>query len=271
MESTATGAAQDFTLTEADGSALLLGGATVRPGSDAALDLGAGITATSSTNTFTDLVPGVTLTLAPETAIGAVGTVKVERAATQLSDAVSDIVTKMNALLAEIDKDTAYNSTSKVAGVLGGDSLARNLRSTVLGTVFPGDGTSLAAMGVNTTRDGSLVFDAAKFATAYAANPAGTADAFTSTSQGFADRVATAAKSLSDPRTGTITSAITGQQTGIKRLQDSIDGWDIRLASRRETLTRQFTALETALNQMQNQSSWLTSQLDSLSSLSSNS
>ena len=68
-ESTKTGAASSFTLTNGDGTDLL-GGATVRTGTDAQISMGLGITATSSTNTFTDLVPGVSLTLGPTAAIG---------------------------------------------------------------------------------------------------------------------------------------------------------------------------------------------------------
>ena len=49
-------------------------------------------------------------------------------------------------------------------------------------------------------------------------------------------------------------------------LNKSIDAWDDRLELRRATLERQYTALEKALSQLSSQSSWLTSQLDALSS-----
>jgi flagellar hook-associated protein 2 len=267
VESTETGAAQDFDLTALDGSALL-GGATVRAGTDAALDLGAGITVTSTSNTFTDLVPGVTVTLGADTAIGAVSSIDVKRDATKLSTAVSDLVTSMNAILGEIDKNTAYDSASKSGGVLAGDAGVRALRNSVLSTVFSASGTSLAKVGISTTRDGTVTFDATKFAAAYAADPDGTAAQFTTAANGFADRVAKMATAASDPYKGTVTSAITGRNDGIKRLQASIDDWDVRLGQRRETLQRQYTALETALSQMNSQSSWLSSQLSSLSSSS---
>jgi flagellar hook-associated protein 2 len=265
VESTATGASQDFTITAGDGSALL-GGATVRAGTDAALDLGLGITATSTTNTFAGLVPGVTLTLAPDTAVGAKSTVGVTRNVSTLSASVADLVTSLNDVLSEIDTDTAYDSTTKTGGVLGADAMPRNLRSTLLNTVFPTDGTSLAQVGISTTRDGKLVFDSAKFAAAYAADPAGTEAKFTTASNGFAERVHQAAETASRSSDGLITAAITGRQAGISRLQGSIADWDTRLALRQESLQRQFTAMETALNQMNSQSSWLSSQIKSLSS-----
>ena len=53
--------------------------------------------------------------------------------------------------------------------------------------------------------------------------------------------------------------------------QERIDNWDIRLALRKQTLTTQFTAMETALNALDSQSSWLKQQLSSLPSWSSSS
>ena len=264
VESTATGVAQDFDLTAADGSPLL-GGATVRAGSDAAVDLGAGISVTSTTNTFADLVPGVTLTLGADTAVGTVSTIDVKRDATKLSTAVSDLVTAMNAVLGEIDSVTANGATTGGAGgVLAGDAGLRNLRSTLLSTVFADSGVSLATYGVATTRDGKVSFDATKFGSTYAADPAGTAVQFTSAAEGFAARVQTVSEAASDPLDGSVTAAITGRRSGITRLQTSIDDWDLRLAQRRTNLERQFTALETAMSQMSSQSSWLASQLSSL-------
>lgn len=270
VESTATGVAQDFDLTAADGSPLL-GGAVVRAGSDAALDLGAGISVTSTSNTFADLVPGVTLTLSPETAVGAVSTIGVQRDSAKLNTAVSDLVTAMNAIVTEIDGASAYNSITKTSGLLGGDASIRQLRSSVLSSVFPTTGNSLASVGINTTRDGKLVFDAAAFTAAYASDPEGTAERFTTGTDGFAARVETMAKAASDPYTGTLSTSITGRQSGITRIQSSIDNWDTRLELRQASLTKQFNALEVALNRMSSQSSWLTSQLSALSGNSSDS
>jgi flagellar hook-associated protein 2 len=47
-------------------------------------------------------------------------------------------------------------------------------------------------------------------------------------------------------------------------MRDRIDAWDRSLTLRRATLDRQFSALETALSQMQSQSSWLSSQISTL-------
>lgn len=263
VESIETGAASDFALTAEDGSALLAG-AQVRAGSDAVIDLGLGISVTSTTNTFADVLPGMSLTLAPDAAAGDTATVAVSRDTATLTAGVKDLVDSLNTLLKDIDAQTGYNAASKTSGALSGDPATRSLRNALLTSVYPTGGGSMAAMGIEVTRDGTLKLDEEKLTAAYAADPAGVAAAFTSPGNGFADRVAGVAKGASDARTGTISASITGRQSGIQRLENSVEGWDRRLELRRTTLSRQFTALETALGAMSSQSSWLASQIASL-------
>ena len=73
----------------------------------------------------------------------------------------------------------------------------------------------------------------------------------------------------SDATTGTLVALANGQDSLVKDIQDRIDAWDLRLAKRKETLTRQFTAMETALSSLKNQSTWLAGQINSLPSSSS--
>lgn len=270
-ESASTGAATSFTLTNGDGSGLL-GGSTVRAGEDAQISLGVGITATSTTNTFTDITPGVTLTLAASATVGSTVSVKVAQDPTSVSTAVSELVDQVNQLLTTIDAQTATKSDTAAAGVLVGDPTARSLRNQLLETVFGGT-ESLASLGIQTDRYGKLVFDADKFKTAYAADPAGVAAKFTTgatpEAAGWAARVATVAKTASSSTDGTITASINGHATSIDRLGKSITDWDDRLAMRRTSLERQYTALETALSTLSSQSSWLASQIASLPTYSS--
>jgi flagellar hook-associated protein 2 len=133
-----------------------------------------------------------------------------------------------------------------------------------MNSIYPTNGTSLASLGIQTTRDGKLTFDAAKFTTAYNADPTAVAEKFTTEGNGFAARLEKVAKAASNSTTGTVTSAITGRKSEIKRLNENIDSWDLRLELRRTTLERQYTALETAMSSMTSQSSWLTAQIDSL-------
>jgi flagellar hook-associated protein 2 len=263
VESAATGAAGDFTLTDATDGSAILGGATVRQGRDAQVTVGDSIVATSSSNTFADLVPGVTITLAAGAASGTTSEVVLARDPAATTTAVKGLVDAMNSLLADIDTQTKTSSTAK--GVLAGDAGVRSVRDGLLASVFPGDGTSLADLGIQTDRYGKLVLDEAAFKKAYEADPTAVQGRLTAPDTGFVARVKAAADSASDRATGTLTTAITGANAKISRLDDGIEAWDLRLELRRTALTRQFTALETALNQMSSQSSWLAGQLSSLS------
>ncbi len=277
VESTATGADSTFTLTAEDGTDLL-GGATVRAGTDAAITVGTD-TVHSATNTFTGILPGVDVTLSPATPPGTAVELTVATDTTAAKASVKAMVDAVNAVLDDLASATRSNATSTSSSSstttsstnrLAGDPVLRSVQYALTDAVFPTDGTSMSTVGVQVDRYGRLTFDEAAFDSAVASDPTAVTAAITGTT-GFAARVQAAATSASDPIDGAITSTITSRKTQISRLQDSIDSWDDRLALRKETLTRQYTALETALSNLQSQSSWLSSQIASLSSSSSES
>jgi flagellar hook-associated protein 2 len=268
VTSSATGADSDFTLANLDGSALL-GGAVVTSGQDAEITVGSDVLHSAS-NTFTGSVNGLDITLDAGVAAGTTVDVTVNRDTTSLTTSVKELVDAVNSAIADIDKLSAYNSATKKSAVLAGDTAVRGVRTALLESVYPADGTTMAGVGIQTDRYGKLVFDEAAFKAALAKDPSAVTAAFaTTTTEGFATRVQSVAKAASDSVDGTVTTAINGRTAGIDRMQDSIDDWDLRLELRRDTLTRQFTALESALSRMNSQSSWLAGQLGALSGSSS--
>ncbi len=102
----------------------------------------------------------------------------------------------------------------------------------------PIDGKSPSEYGITITKTGTLEFDATKFGEALAKDPTATMAAVTT----IAGRVADAAKQASDPATGLISSKIIGQQSTAKDFTAQIENWDDRLATRRTTLQRTYTA-----------------------------
>jgi flagellar hook-associated protein 2 len=265
VDSTTTGAAGDFTLTSGDGTDLL-GGATVRAGQDASITVGTD-TIHSATNTFSNLLPGISVTLGT----GAVAGTNVDLAATTdakaMSDKVKSLVDAMNSILSDIDSSTKGSVDGSKAGPLAGDSTLRGVRNAITSTLYSAGGGTLADYGVEIDRTGKFTFAADKFQAAYAADPVGVSQKFVDgTVPGFMARVAKAATNASDSATGSVTKALQGMNTTIKDLNDRIDAWDVRLALKQTTLKRQFSALETALNQMQSQSSWLAGQIAGLPS-----
>ncbi|NUR09861.1 MAG: flagellar filament capping protein FliD [Nocardioidaceae bacterium] len=267
-----TGAGSDVTLTQADGSALL-GGATATAGRDAQITVGAD-TVSSSTNTFTGISTGLDVTLAPGTPANTAVDMTITRDQSAAQTSLQGLVDAANDLLTQIDTLTKYDASTKTAGALVADATVRSLRDRVLDTVTKAaDGSTMASLGVQTDRYGKIVFDTATFAKAYAADPtsvvAKLGAASTATVPGFASRLQAMAKAASDSVSGTLTLSIQSRQSTVTSLQDRIDDWDTRLAAKKDALTTQFTHLEVALSKLQSQASWLSGQINSLSSSSS--
>jgi flagellar hook-associated protein 2 len=242
-----------------------------------------GYEVTSATNTFAGLLDGTTITVTePASNV----TVKVADDPTAVAAKVSSLVNSANGLL---DAISSYTKVDSNAAALKGDATLRQLATQVLDTVsrLTGAGTSAASAGLQLTRHGKFVFDEAKFTSALAADPAlvrkiftsstvepgqdqslGTADDVT-TPTGVAGKLEALAKRASDSATGMLTALAKSKDSAADDLEDRIADWDIRLELRRTALTRQFTAMETALGSLQNQSQWLGAQLASLPSWSS--
>jgi flagellar hook-associated protein 2 len=211
-----------------------------------------GYSVTSSSNTFTNLMPGVTLTA---TKIESGVTIDVAADSGGIADKIKAMVDAANAVLSEVTKQTKYDAASSKGSALTGDFMVRQISQTVLSAVSQGqaDIGSLSKLGVQLDRDGTLSFKKADFEAAYVADP---------------DKIQTAGiamagtfEALAKKQTDNVTSAITGRKSLIDSMNDQIDDWDLRLEARREALTKQYAALETALSNLKSQSSYLSSQL----------
>ncbi|WP_278045021.1 flagellar filament capping protein FliD [Krasilnikovia cinnamomea] len=165
----------------------------------------------------------------------------------------------------------------------------------------PGALSSFADIGISLTRDGTVKFDKTKFVAELAKDPEKTAryfDSYTETdsktaanpgglgtegkfqpdydvARGLGRKLETLSLLATegvirpgDPaskvKQGTLQGLIQHRNDTISDLNDQISSWDDRLALRRLNLERQFSAMETALNSLHQQSNWLASQISSL-------
>jgi flagellar hook-associated protein 2 len=257
----------------------------VTQGTNAKLTIGTGTgyTMTSPTNTFSGLVDGTTITVTEPISNVTLSVVSNPQA---VADKVAALVSAANGLL---DAIASYTKPDSKSAALKGDSTLRQLSTQILDTVSStlGADGSLAGAGLQLTRDGHFVFDSTKFLDKMSADPTVLRRMFTEENRttgvdgiggnkddvvtpiGIVGRLAKLAVSASDETTGTLTLLAKSKDTAATDLQERIDNWDIRLELRRNALSRQFTAMETALSTLQNQSSWLSSQISSLPSWSS--
>ena len=276
-----SGAENRFSLTGAG----TFGDTTV--GTDAELkigDAGGAYSVYSKTNTFDSVMPGATLTVSKKESTPVTVTVASDPDA--VAAKVSALVDAVNAAINTVKTYTsnAQGSTAALKGDYSLTSLAGRLLDAVAGAI--GADGSPAKIGFQLTKDGRVTFDKAKFVTALKETPdlgqrmisgtaasngpdgvAGGGDDVVAVT-GIAAKLLGIAKSASDATTGSIVALANGQDSLVKDYKARIEAWDLRLEKRRETLTRQFTAMETALSSLRNQSTWLAGQINSLPSAS---
>ncbi len=234
----------------------------------------------SATNTFDGLLPGVTLTATkqdPSTPI----TVSVGADPEAVAAKVQALVDAVNGAISNVK--TYTNNSKGSTAALKGDYAVGQLAGQLLDAVSFAIGSdgSPAQVGFQLTKDGKVTFDKNKFLSALSADPAmaqrmvagndagpgvdgvaGTADDVAA--GGIAGRLLGVARAASDSATGSLVKLAEGQDSLVKDITDRIASWDLRLAKRKETLTRQFSAMETALSSLKNQSTWLAGQLSQL-------
>jgi flagellar hook-associated protein 2 len=260
-----TGAAGAFTLSGTSASMT-----TITTAQDAEATLWKGTAAeqvvTSSSNTFAGVLSGVSITAMAASTDPV--SITVARDAAAASKVAKDFVGSLNEVFALISTKSVVTTTttngvtSVNGGVFTGDSTVRSAKQSLLSAAsMPVNGLSPSEIGISVTKTGVLEFDAQKFAAALASDPA----KVESTMQELASRVAGAATQASDKYDGTLTSKITGQESLAKNLSGQIEDWDTRLENRRATLSRTYSAMEVRLSALNAQSSYLTSQLASLS------
>jgi len=275
-----SGSAANFSIGAADAFDVVTTGAnaTLKVGSTNPYEV------SSATNTFAGLLPDTTITVS-KASIDTPVTVGVTSDPDTVASKVSALISAANGVLSTV---TSYTSASSATATLKGDSTLRGLASQVLSAISSAVGTdgSAAAAGLQLNRDGTIAFDSAKFTEKLKSDPAVVQRLFAGTPAslgadkavggnddvaavtGIAGRLFDIGKAASDTTTGTLTLLAKSEDSQAKDLEARIADWDLRLALRQTALTRQFTAMETALGSLQNQSTWLSGQLASLPSWS---
>ncbi|MBB1117957.1 flagellar filament capping protein FliD [Stenotrophomonas sp. W1S232] len=217
----------------------------------------------ADSNTFTDLVEGMTITLDKETA-GQSHKLSIEADSSLAKGSLQSFVSTYNATLGALRSASSYNAETKTASALTGDAMVRGLQSQLRG-ILGGDNISqLKALGITAAKDGSLSFSSSQFDKVQAEQPALAASLL-----GKEGRLSSSLKSLFDANLdsgkGLLVQRSDSLNKQIGKLERELDDLDVRMEKAYERYTRQFTAMDTLVAQMQNTSSYLTSQLANLS------
>jgi flagellar hook-associated protein 2 len=162
-------------------------------------------------------------------------------------------------LFAANSAGTGAAFTASVGGVAASRDIAgRNIVGMIDGRAASGSGNVLTLNSATSRANGlSLAIDVTDDDIAASAGAIGDV----SYTPGLAQKLSTLLNDVTDKSTGALARAQQSRVDDVKAFQEQIDAWDIRLATRRTTLTRQFTAMETALASLKSSSSAITNLL----------
>jgi len=130
-----------------------------------------GLAITSSSNQITDAIEGVTLNLKDVTS-GTPVNISVQRDTSTITSNVQSFISSYNDMIGTIKSLTSYDASTGSAGILLGDSIARNVASQVRNLIsssvsgLTGNYTSLVNLGITTQADGTLTLDQTKLSSA---------------------------------------------------------------------------------------------------------
>lgn len=134
-----------------------------------------GISITKTSNTVTDVIQGMTLNLL-KTNSGTPATLTVSKDTSAVTTSVNAFVSAYNSVNKAVGDLTAFDSTTKVAGLLQGDSSAISIQNrirrtlTASVTALTGAFTTLSDIGVAFQTDGTLALDSTKLQAAIDTN-----------------------------------------------------------------------------------------------------
>jgi len=226
-----------------------------------------GITVSSATNKVEGAIEGVTFQLVGKST--STVDLTISNDATAMQADVEAFVKAYNDLATYLANQTKYDSASKTAGALQGDSGANALRAALRGLGSSTSGTSsvfdrLAEVGLDPQSDGTLKINTTKLKTALASpaelqkmfslNGAGTAD------DGFAQKIKNWSETLLG-FDGAITTRNTSLQSQITANTKKQTAFEDRMTTVEARLKAQYATLDTKMGSLTALSTYITQQI----------
>jgi|SRR6056297_46377 len=277
-----------LTLTDADGTSLSALGldpsdpaVLVETGQSAIFSIN-GIDIERNSNAISDAVEGLTLELGAETVEGETVNLCVSNDTAAAAEKVEAFIEQYNSTLAFMQEksDAGNPETAGSAGTLAGDSTLQRMISTLRTTVgrsisgLDSQYSDASQLGITTVdKYGALQLDASKLTSALEDDAGAVANFFHDTDSegkeiGLTANLETYLNSLIAAGTGIVEVREDGLARSLETLSDRMEAFNDRMEMREAYYIRTFAALDVALQQAESQMSWLTSQLGSLSGLS---
>jgi flagellar hook-associated protein 2 len=260
-----TGVAADaLSITETSTGALgqALGASIISPAANASFVVD-GLTFKRTSNTVSDALPGTTLVLKGISSAGP-ETLSLDADAKTTGANVQKFVDAFNRVMSLVQSQLAVSKDTDRQSTLAGSALIRGLQQSLNHLVTTKVGTTsvstLAELGVQTNRDGSLALDQTKLAAAMARDPIGVNGLFQDATSGLSTQV----KALVDVQTNSAKGLLVQNKKTltqrIAQLDDQVDALQARNDAYRAQLVQQFSAMESIISGAKATGNFLTSQ-----------
>lgn len=222
-----------------------------------------GLPVTSETNTISSAISNVSITLLANSASGTTLTVTKDTSSS-IHTAVNNFIKAYNDATSSMASLGYYDSSSKSAGALQGDSTLRssqNLVRSLLQTTAGGtsDYQTLSDIGVELQKDGSLKLNSSKLSSAISADHDGVTALITNIGSTFKNSLDSVVGT-----SGTVSAASDSTNRLVKQITKQQEAFVDRLTQIEARYRKQFSALDTLVASMNQTSSWLTQQLANL-------
>jgi flagellar hook-associated protein 2 len=221
---------------------------------------------TKDGNSFSDVISGVTISLKKADPLKT-ETLSIELDKESAKSKVNDFIKAYNALASTMSSLSSYDAKTRKGGPLLGDATLRGVQNQIRQVLSnPTQGVSgvstLAEIGIKTSKSGALELDSSKFDKVIAANFDGVSQLFAS-DNGLAKRLdGVLTNYLSFD--GAVSARVDGVNKQIGDIADQRQKLSTRLTGIEARYRKQFTAMDTLLGQLQATGSYLTQQLANL-------
>jgi len=228
-----------------------------------------GIDVTTDGTTLANVVDGMTFVLSEVTTAPAI--VNVTRDTASVKKLMTDFVAAFNGLASYLTSMTNYDSATKTAGLLQGDSLATGLQTQMrqmLGA--PGSASTtfstMSSVGIEFQKDGTVTLNDAKASTALLnlpelAKAMSNVDTGNAGNNGFAKKLTVWADALLSTN-GTLPSKTKSIQSQIASNTKDQQRMSDRLAATEARIKAQYTALDTTMSSAKALSNYMTQQIE---------
>jgi flagellar hook-associated protein 2 len=229
----------------------------------------AGVTHTASSNTVTDAIDGMTLNLkAAQLSTDSAETLTISDDTSHVTSLVQSFVSAYNTMASALSSLGSYDSSTKTAGAMFGDSLLaaiqNQISTTLSSAVTSGSSayTTLASMGITKALDGTLSVDSTKLSSALSSNFSSVVNTLGGTN-GVVTKLNTLLQKQLASGNGidTRSTSLSEQQT---QIDDENTAIQLRTQQVQQRYLAKFNAMDSLLATLQSTSTYLTQQFNAL-------